>query len=208
MHGLTAEASSLPTTHARAGAVTCVPALSAALSAADDGRGWVEGVAGREAHTRGAATALNVRCGERVPVTSRSIFAQVPPMPRSNRAQSSTARVHGHTTVSVCMLRIIEAHMEVHRVHGSLIHDPALLQAVALGYERFDTLLALCAAGWSHARLSAARKRQARTVGRTPAVHCTVCRAVCTRVFHRAHATSACLNLHPHACLRHGVRQQ
>ena len=33
--------------------------------------------------------------------------------------------------------------MEVHRVHGGLIHDPALLQAVALGYERYDTLLAL-----------------------------------------------------------------
>eukprot|EP00966_Prymnesium_polylepis_P155957 3603479-Prymnesium_polylepis.1 len=40
------------------------------------------------------------------------------PMPRSNRAQSSTTRAHGRTTVSVCMIRIIEAYMKVHRVHG------------------------------------------------------------------------------------------
>lgn len=104
-------------------------------------------------------------------------------MPHSIRAQSSTARADDHTTVSVCMLRRIEAYMEVHRVHSGLIHDPALLQAVALGYERYDTLLALCTAGWPRARLSAARERQTRTVGRTPAVHCTVCRAVCAQVF-------------------------
>ena len=36
---------------------------------------------------------------------------------------------------------------------------------------------------------------------------CTVCRAVRAWVLRRAQAATACLYLHPHACLRHGARQ-
>ena len=62
-------------------------------------------------------------------------------MPRSNRAQRGTARAHDHTTVRVRMLRRGVVYMKVHRALGGLIHDPALLQAVALGYEGYEVLL-------------------------------------------------------------------
>ena len=97
-------------------------------------------MAGREAHAwRGHSSQRVLR--QALPDTSRSILAQVPPMPRSNRAQRGTARAHDHTTVRVRMLRRGVVYMEVHRALGGLIHDPALLQAVALGYEGYEVLL-------------------------------------------------------------------
>jgi hypothetical protein len=61
-------------------------------------------------------------------------------------------------------------------VLGGLIHDPALLQGVALGYAREDGFLAVYAAGGVRtASWSAARKRPDRAVGGAPAAHCTVC---------------------------------
>ena len=95
-------------------------------------------------------------------------------MPRCERAQSSTTRNHVPTTVRVCMLRRIETYMDAHRVLGGLIHDPALLQAVALGYESDDVLLAASAKRTSTGSAAAARAQEARPVGRTPVAHCTV----------------------------------
>ena len=64
--------------------------------------------------------------------------------------------------------------MLIHRVLGGLIHDPALLQAVALGYESDDVLLAASAKRTSTGSAAAARAQEARPVGRTPVAHCTV----------------------------------
>jgi hypothetical protein len=73
------------------------------------------------------------------------IHAQVRQIQRSALAQSRTARAHDSATVSVCMLRRIEAYMDAHRVLSGLTCDQALLRAVALGYARYNVLLAACA---------------------------------------------------------------
>ena len=117
------------------------PARPAALRAADDGHRRLDDVAGQAAHAwRGSSFSTCLPTA--FPDTSRSIHAQVRPMPRSAHAQSRTACTHDPATVSVCMLRRIEAYMDAHRVLRGLICDQALLRAVALGYARYKVLLA------------------------------------------------------------------
>ena len=132
-------------------------------------------MAGREAHAwRGHSSQCTLR--RALPDTSRSILAQVPPMPRSNRAQSSTTRAHGLTTVSVCMLRRIEAYMEVHRVHGGLIHDLGIWPSACCGTRLRKMRHAPCTVrGWVATRTAFGRSEAAGSDGGThagSALHC------------------------------------
>ena len=137
--------------------------------------------------TRGATTVSKRVRRQRRPNTSRSIHAQVCQMPRCERTQSSTARTHVPTTVSVCMFRRSEAYIDAHGVLGGLIQYQSLQQAVALDFKRYDVLLVTSVNPTSSGSATAARAQETRPVGSTPAAHCTVCRAGCARAFHCVH---------------------
>ena len=165
-------------------------------------------MAGREAHAwRGHI--LSTCAADSVSEHEQIHTAQVPPTTRSDCAHSSIARAYDLTTVGVCMLRRLKAYMEVCCVLAAVLfmvrHCCRLCQSttkdVACSSRRprsgHQLAVLLLLGPKKLGRWDARRSRIA------------LCAALCVSwVFHHTQAASACLNVHPHACLRHGTRQR
>ena len=113
-----------------------------------------------------------------VPRRAAVIHDQVPPTPRSDLAQSSSAPAHHPTIVCVDVPSRLADYIDALCVRHGLLCDPALQQAAAARYARSGRALGAPEVGCVSDALVATRERRNREVERARVAHCTVCRAV------------------------------
>ena len=128
--------------------------------------------------TRGTAAASQHARRRHVPRRAAVIHDQVPPTPRSDLAQSSSAPAHHPTIVCVDVPSRLADYIDALCVRHGLLCDPALQQAAAARYARSGRALGAPEVGCASDALVATRERRNREVERARATHCTVCRAV------------------------------